>query len=118
MRETMLRVAAAALMVTVGACDPFAATQAPPSWEAAVREVWPDEKEEWAVRVVRCESGGDVAARSRTGRYVGLFQVWVAHLRWLPEDADDLTDPHENARAGWLIYEKQGRRAWPVCGRR
>lgn len=62
---------------------------------------------EWTLRTMRCESGGNPSAVNRAGPYVGLMQVWRGS-----------TDPETNLAQAYSIYQRQGRRAWPVCGRR
>lgn len=61
---------------------------------------------EWALRTMRCESRGNPNAVNRRGPYVGLMQVWRGSF-----------DPATNLAQARSILTRQGRRAWPVCGR-
>lgn len=77
-------------------------------------------------RLANCESGGNPTARSRNGKYLGLYQfnqgTWNSTAQSVlplyvgvspaiaPPDVQ-----HAMARA---LYAARGRSPWPVCGRR
>ncbi len=67
----------------------------------------------WAKHVLYCESGGNPLAYNPAGPFVGLMQVWLGH-RWTYEQ---LIQPEINLAAAWEIYQRQGKAAWPGCGR-
>ena len=60
----------------------------------------------WALKTMRCESRGDPHAVNPRGPYVGLMQIYRGSK-----------DPETNLAQAASIYQRQGRRAWPVCGR-
>lgn len=77
-------------------------------------------------RLAKCESGGNPAARSSNGKYLGLYQfnqgTWNSTARSvLPEyvGVSPAAAPVEvqNAMAR-ALYAARGRSPWPVCGRR
>lgn len=77
-------------------------------------------------RLAKCESGGNPAARSKNGKYHGLYQfnqgtwngtaksVLPAYVGVNPAAAPPEVQ-HAMARA---LYSARGRSPWPVCGRR
>lgn len=77
---------------------------------AAIAAGWPAELAAWVESTALCESSGSTAAVSAAG-YVGLMQV----APWLhgPVPADAVG---QLAQA-YGVYVKQGKGAWPVCGR-
>jgi len=87
-------------------------------WRPAVARYFPEDRVEWALRIIACESGGDPEARNPHSSATGLFQ----HLgRYWPRRAAaagwagaDITDPFANtAVAAWLL-EHGGTSNW-VC---
>lgn len=77
-------------------------------------------------RLAKCESGGNPRARSRSGRYTGLYQfdrsTWNSLARQVlpsyvgvtPGDAPaNIQDAMARA-----LYRQRGRSPWPHCGRR
>jgi uncharacterized protein YabE (DUF348 family) len=62
---------------------------------------------DWALAVIRCESGGNADAYNSSG-YVGLFQIWQGH-------GDNLTDPATNIAAAYSLYLSGGAGNWPNC---
>ena len=82
--------------------------------------------DEQLARLANCESGGNPAARSRNGRYFGLYQfnqgTWNSIARSvLPEfvGVNPAAAPAEVQDAmARALYLDRGRSPWPVCGRR
>lgn len=79
--------------------------------EAIIRDVWPDDLEDEAVRVARRESNLQPAAHNSC--CYGLFQIyWSVHKGWLTAmgitSADQLLDPRSNATAGLALYQRSG----------
>jgi hypothetical protein len=82
--------------------------------------------DEQLARLANCESGGNPAARSRNGKYLGLYQfnqgTWNSTAASvLPEyvGVSPAAAPAEvqNAMAR-ALHLARGRSPWPVCGRR
>lgn len=74
-------------------------------------------------RVARCESGYRYKARSRNGRYIGLFQhdrrYWKARARRAGLREAAITGPWANSTvSAWMIRHGGGWRHWPTCSRR
>jgi Lysozyme like domain len=82
---------------------------------AIIRDVFPDNLENKAVRVAWCESRLSTWAVSRTGRYIGLYQI-AARLHGYTRN--QMLDPRTNAEAALRLHNTSGWRPWPVCGRR
>jgi LysM repeat protein len=79
--------------------------------EAIIREVWPDELEDEAVRIARRESNLQPTARNAC--CYGLFQIyWTVHKGWLVPmgitSAEQLFDPRVAATAGYALYQRSG----------
>lgn len=79
--------------------------------ESIIREVWPDDLEDEAVRIARRESNLQPTARNSC--CIGLFQIyWTVHKGWLTAmgitSADQLFDPRVNATAGFALYQRSG----------
>jgi hypothetical protein len=79
--------------------------------EAIIREVWPDDLEDEAVRIARRESNLQPAAHNSC--CYGLFQIyWSVHQGWLRAmgitSAQQLMDPEVGARAGYALYQRSG----------
>lgn len=79
--------------------------------EAIIREVWPDDLEDEAVRIARRESNLQPTARNFC--CYGLFQIYYSvHKGWLSgigvTSADQLFDPRVNAVAGYTLYQRSG----------
>jgi LysM repeat protein len=79
--------------------------------EAIIREVWPDELEDEAVRIARRESNLQPTARNAC--CYGLFQIyWSVHKGWLAQmgitSAEQLFDPALAAKAGLALYQRSG----------
>jgi peptidoglycan hydrolase-like protein with peptidoglycan-binding domain len=70
-------------------------------------------------RIAQCESGGDPTAVSADRRYWGKYQFSRATWRSVggrgnPARASEA----EQDRRALILYEREGTRPWPVCGRR
>lgn len=82
--------------------------------------------DEQLARLANCESGGNPAARSSNGTYLGLYQfnqsTWNSTARSvLPEyvGVSPAAAPKEIQDAmARALYAARGRSPWPVCGRR
>jgi LysM repeat protein len=80
--------------------------------QAMIREVFPDDQHETALRVARRESN------YRPGVYnghccYGVFQIhWGAHRRWLANhgvtDSSQLLDARTNIEMAWVLYQRSG----------
>jgi hypothetical protein len=94
--------------------EPTTVPPAPPPTaeiEQIIRDVWPDDLEEQALRVAWRESGYD--PRAQNFCCSGLFQIYYdVHAGWLAEfginSAADLYDPHANATAAYALYQRSG----------
>ena len=87
------------------------APPAPGEIEQIIRDVWPDDLEEQALRVAWRESGYNPRAQNHCCS--GLFQIYYdVHASWLAElginSAEDLYDPHANATAAYTLYQRSG----------
>jgi len=77
-------------------------------------------------RLANCESGGNPQARSRNGRYLGLYQfnqgTWNSTAQSvLPEFvgvSPAAAPPEVQDAMARALYSVRGRSPWPVCGRR
>lgn len=91
------------------------ATPAPSGGEVEqmIRDVWPDELEEQALRIAWRESNYRPDVTSGTGCCVGVFQMhWEAHRGWLQElgitSRDQLFDARTNIEAAYALYQRNG----------
>ena len=82
-----------------------------PAYQASVG--WPDP--ERAARTCQCESSGNPHARSRNGRYAGLFQF--SSDTWRSLGGGDVFDPWLNSSRALALWRKKGWKPWPSCGR-
>jgi Transglycosylase SLT domain/LysM domain len=93
------------------------APPAPGEIEQIIRDVWPDDLEEQALRIAWRESGYN--PRAQNFCCSGLFQIYYdVHAEWLAEiginSVEDLYDPHANATAAHTLYQRSGGWApWP-----
>jgi peptidoglycan hydrolase-like protein with peptidoglycan-binding domain len=74
----------------------------------------------WTVlaKIARCESGGDPTAVSRDGRYYGKYQFSRATWRRMGGRGNPARAPEsEQDQRAAMLYEQEGTRPWPVCGR-
>ena len=71
----------------------------------------------WALSTVACESSWNPVAVN--GPYVGLFQIWIGHLRpgGILEGMMEieLLAAEGNIRAAHAVYKVLGPGAWPGC---
>lgn len=85
--------------------------------ESIIRDVWPDELEDRALRIAYRESR--YQPHVRTWCCFGVFEVHKMHLAWLcPEmgicSTDQLYDPTTNAQAAYALYRRDGWSPWSV----
>ncbi len=101
--------------------SPVATDVAPADLRAIVCSKEWDWSCEWAIGVVACESGWRPGVVNPAGPYLGLFQIWIGHLRpgGILEGMTEieLLAAEGNIRAAHSIYKVQGPGAWPRCGR-
>jgi peptidoglycan hydrolase-like protein with peptidoglycan-binding domain len=69
-------------------------------------------------KIAQCESGGDITAVSKDGKYFGKYQF--SKSTWKAQGGEG-TDPSqateaEQDRVALKIYKAQGTDPWPVCG--
>lgn len=83
--------------------------------QCAIRLTWPDNVEDWALAVARCESG--YRPNARNGSHVGLFQLTGKYHKpratklgytW----AQVSSEAWANAAVAYDLYAEQGRRPW------
>jgi hypothetical protein len=79
--------------------------------EAIIREVWPDELENEAVRIATRES--NLVPTAQNYCCTGLFQIYFSvHKSWLAKigvtSAAQLKDPRVNAFAALVLYNRAG----------
>ena len=69
-------------------------------------------------RIAECESGGDPTAVSADGRYFGKYQFSRATWRRMGGRGNPARAPEaEQDERAAMLYEQEGTRPWPVCGR-
>ena len=70
-------------------------------------------------RIAQCESGGDPTAVSADRRYYGKYQFSRATWRSVGGRGNPAraSEAEQDQRA-LTLYEREGTRPWPVCGRR
>ncbi len=83
--------------------------------EAIIREIWPDDLEEEALRIAKRESR--LNPRAQNYCCYGLFQIYFnVHKRWLAEmgitSGEMLLDPTAAAQAGLKLYQRNGWGPW------
>jgi len=79
--------------------------------EAIIREIWPDELEDEAVRIATRES--NLVPTAQNYCCTGLFQIYFSvHKSWLAKigvtSATQLKDPRVNAFAALVLYNRSG----------
>jgi len=79
--------------------------------EAIIREIWPDELEDEAVRIATRES--NLVPTAQNYCCTGLFQIYFSvHKSWLAKigvtSAAQLKDPRVNAFAALVLYNRSG----------
>ena len=85
--------------------------------EAIIREIWPDDLEDEAVRIATRES--HLNPRAQNYCCYGLFQIYFnVHKKWLAEmgitSGEMLLDPYNAAKAGLKLYERNGWGPWKL----
>jgi Transglycosylase-like domain/Putative peptidoglycan binding domain len=69
-------------------------------------------------QIAECESGGDPTAVSADGRYFGKYQFSRATWRRMGGRGNPARAPEsEQDQRAAMLYEQEGTRPWPVCGR-
>ena len=76
-----------------------------------IRDVWPDDLEEWALEIAFRESSYQPTAKNFC--CYGLFQInWSSHKNWLDDfgvtSASQLFDPAVNAQMALALYNRSG----------
>lgn len=89
----------------------------PAAWRPIVELYFQPRHVSRALRVMRCESGGDPWAKNPTSTASGLFQhlgsLWGPRAERAGWSGADVFDPHANiAVAAWLVYEGGGWGHW------
>ena len=87
-------------------------------WRPVVAMYFPDDRVDWALRIIECESHGDPEAKNPRSSASGLFQhlgsLWDERTAAAGWDDADIFDPFANiAMAAWLL-ETGGPGHW-VC---
>jgi len=85
--------------------------------EAIIREIWPDDLEEEALRIAKRESR--LNPRAQNYCCYGLFQIYFnVHKKWLAEigitSGEQLLDPTNAAKAGLKLYQRNGWGPWKL----
>jgi len=85
--------------------------------EAIIREIWPDELEEEALRIAKRESR--LNPRAQNYCCYGLFQIYFnVHKKWLAEmgitSGEQLLDPTTATKAGLKLYQRNGWGPWKL----
>ena len=96
---------------------PPARTYTPAEVEAIIREIWPDDLEDEAVRIATRES--HLNPRAQNYCCYGLFQIYFnVHHLWLAEmgvtSGEQLLDPVVAAKAGLKLYQRNGWGPWKL----
>lgn len=87
--------------------------------ESIIRDVWPADLADWAVRIATRES--NLRPGVHNPCCWGLFQLnWSAHHAWLSQfganSASDLLDPRINATAAFALFQQAGVHPWDCNG--
>jgi hypothetical protein len=85
----------------------------------AIRQVWPDEHEDSAIRLAHLESGLKPMARGCGGDCLGLFQIHYRANRALLASMgirrpEELLDPLVNSSVAYAIFRQSGWTPWGV----
>jgi hypothetical protein len=83
----------------------------------AIRQIWPAEHHESAIRLARLESGLSPTARGCGGACLGLFQIhYTANRRLMAAmgivTPDQLLDPIVNSTVAYRMFRESGWRPW------
>jgi lysozyme family protein len=69
-------------------------------------------------KIAQCESGGDPTVVSADRRYFGKYQFSRATWRRMGGRGNPARAPEaEQDQRAAMLYEQEGTRPWPVCGR-
>ncbi len=69
-------------------------------------------------RIAQCESGGNPRAVSADGRYFGKYQFSRPTWRAVGGSGNPArASEAEQDRRALILYQREGTRPWPVCGR-
>ena len=69
-------------------------------------------------RIAQCESGGNPRAVSADGRYFGKYQFSRPTWRSVGGSGNPArASEAEQDRRALILYQREGTRPWPVCGR-
>lgn len=119
-RETVkslgpLNFAATAAVPAVRSTPPVRPNPEGGSVEEIIRAVWPDDLEDWAVRIAYRESRFQPDAHNSCCH--GIFQIhFRAHQSWLDDygvhQPSDLYDPSVNATVALALYQQTGPGPW------
>lgn len=85
--------------------------------EQLIRDIWPDDSEEWALRIAKRESRYVPTAHNACCH--GLFQIhFRAHQSWLDDygvyQPSDLYDPVKNIIVALALYQQTGPGPWAL----
>jgi hypothetical protein len=85
--------------------------------ECIIREVWPDDLEDKAVRTAKRESGPNLLVTAHNACCYGNFQIYFqAHRAMLADfgvhQPSDLYDPRVNATVAYALYQQVGWQPW------
>jgi len=82
------------------------------SVEQLIRDIWPDDQEEKALRIAWRESGYQPGVTSPTGCCHGIFQIHEIHFSWMRNfgvtTVDQLFDAETNIRMAYELYKRAG----------
>lgn len=68
--------------------------------------------------LANCESGGDSRSVDGGGSYRGLYQFSIGTWQSVGGSGDPIdASPGEQTLRAQLLYQREGRAPWPVCGR-
>jgi len=73
---------------------------------------WPEELQEEAMKVIFCESGGDVYAENKETKDYGLFQVNYGWHKEKVISREALFSPSTNVSVALKIYKRRGWLPW------
>jgi peptidoglycan hydrolase-like protein with peptidoglycan-binding domain len=88
----------------------------PRSVEQMIRDIWPDDQEEKALRIAWRESGYQPGVTSSTGCCHGIFQIHEVHFSWMKNfgvtTVAQLFDAETNIRMAYELYKRNGWTPW------
>ena len=78
-----------------------------------IRDIWPDDLEDQALRIAWRESNYRPDVTSGTGCCVGVFQLnWESHQGWMAAlgitSRSQLFDARTNIEAAYALYQRSG----------